>query len=74
MKRIMIDAASGGALVNKTPNAARQLIANVAANSQQFGHHRTSPQRAKGVQTSSIEQQLANLTTMLSQLSNGNAL
>ena len=32
----MIDAASGGALVDKTPEAARNLIANMAANSQQF--------------------------------------
>lgn len=33
----MIDAASGGALVDKTPDVAGQLIANMAANSQQFG-------------------------------------
>ncbi|KAH9769622.1 hypothetical protein KPL71_012085 [Citrus sinensis] len=36
MDRSMIDAASGGALVDKTPEAARNLIANMAANSQQF--------------------------------------
>ena len=35
--RSMIDAASGGALVDKTPEAARNLIANITANSQQFG-------------------------------------
>ena len=36
----MIDA--GGALVDKTPMEARTLIANMAANSQQFGdRHRT---------------------------------
>ncbi|XP_062151844.1 uncharacterized protein LOC133860215 [Alnus glutinosa] len=35
--RNMIDAASGGALVDKTLEAARNLIANMAANSQQFG-------------------------------------
>ncbi|XP_050280900.1 uncharacterized protein LOC126721869 [Quercus robur] len=33
----MIDATSGGALVDKTPKATRNLIANMAANSQQFG-------------------------------------
>ncbi|XP_068644686.1 uncharacterized protein [Aristolochia californica] len=33
----MIDVASGGALVDKTLKAARNLIANMAANSQQFG-------------------------------------
>jgi hypothetical protein len=35
--RGIIDAASGGALVDKTPEAARQLISNMAANSKQFG-------------------------------------
>ncbi|KAJ9159387.1 hypothetical protein P3X46_024895 [Hevea brasiliensis] len=33
----MIDAASRGALVDKTPDEARRVIANMAANSQQFG-------------------------------------
>ena len=33
----MIDAASGGALVDKTPTKAMNLIANMAANSQQLG-------------------------------------
>ena len=37
MDRNMIDAASGGALLYKTTEQARQLIANMAANSQQFG-------------------------------------
>jgi len=34
MDHSMIDAASGGALVDKTPDEARRLIANMAANSQ----------------------------------------
>jgi len=33
MDRSMIDAASGGALVDKTPVAARSLIENMASNS-----------------------------------------
>ena len=37
MDRNMIDAASDGALGNVTPAAARQLIENIASNSQQFG-------------------------------------
>ena len=37
MERSMINAASGGALVDKTPNEARGLISNMAANTQQFG-------------------------------------
>ena len=35
--RSIIDVASGGALVDKTPEVARQWISNVAANSKQFG-------------------------------------
>ena len=37
MDRSMIDAASGGALVEKTPKEAKNLISKMAANSQQFG-------------------------------------
>ncbi|XP_062086163.1 uncharacterized protein LOC133792270 [Humulus lupulus] len=37
LDRSIIDAASGGALVDKTPTAARSLISNMAVNSQQFG-------------------------------------
>ncbi|RDY00604.1 hypothetical protein CR513_16204, partial [Mucuna pruriens] len=33
----MIDVASGGALMDKTPTAARHLISNMASSSQQFG-------------------------------------
>jgi hypothetical protein len=35
--RSIIDATSEEALVDKTPEAARQLISNMAANSKQFG-------------------------------------
>jgi hypothetical protein len=35
--RSIIDAASGEVLVDKTQEAAHQLISNVAANSKQFG-------------------------------------
>ena len=36
MERCMIDAASRGALVDKTSQQARVLISNMAVNSQQF--------------------------------------
>ncbi|KAH9715904.1 hypothetical protein KPL71_021247 [Citrus sinensis] len=36
-KQFMIDAASGGVLVNKTHTQVRELISNMAANAQQFG-------------------------------------
>jgi len=38
----MIDAASGSALVDKTPAAARSLIENMASNSQQFASRNNS--------------------------------
>ncbi|RDX93984.1 hypothetical protein CR513_23689, partial [Mucuna pruriens] len=37
MDRSMIDTTSGGALMDKTPAAARHLISNMASNTQQFG-------------------------------------
>ena len=43
--RSMIDAASGGALVDKTLMEARTLIANMEANSQQFGDRHETPIR-----------------------------
>ncbi|XP_075499259.1 uncharacterized protein LOC142537645 [Primulina tabacum] len=43
--RNMIDAASGGASVNKTPQEARALISNMAANAQQFGTRQDIPPR-----------------------------
>ncbi|MCI66834.1 hypothetical protein A2U01_0088092, partial [Trifolium medium] len=36
MDRSILDAASGGALVDKTPAAAKSLIENMSLNSQQF--------------------------------------
>ena len=56
----MIDAASGGALMDKTPEAARNLIANMVANSQQFGIRLDPPSKhVNEVNISSLEQQIA---------------
>ena len=53
----MIDAASGGALVDKTPEAARNLITNMAADSQQFGTRLDPPSKhVNEVNISSLEQ------------------
>ena len=61
--RSMIDAASGGALLDKTPEAARNLITNIAANSQQFGTRLDSPSKhVNEVNISSLEQKIASLT------------
>ncbi|XP_039050452.1 uncharacterized protein LOC120191588 [Hibiscus syriacus] len=40
-----MDAASGGAIVNKTPREARELISIMAANSQQFGFRQDTSSR-----------------------------
>ena len=69
----MIDAASGGALVDKTPGAARNLIANIAANSQQFGTRLDPPSKhVNEVNISSLEQQIASLTSLVRQMVVGN--
>ena len=65
--RSMIDAASGGALVDKTLIEARTLIANMAANSQQFGdRHETPIRRVNEVGINShMQKQLATLTSLV---------
>ena len=69
----MIDAASGGALGDKTPEAARNLIANMAANSQQFGtRHDLPPKHVNELNISSLEQQIASLTSLVFQMAVGN--
>ncbi|XP_068655796.1 uncharacterized protein [Aristolochia californica] len=67
--RSMIDAASGGALVDKTPKAARNLITNMAANSQQFGTRLELPSKnVNEINISSLEQQITSLTSLVRQM------
>ncbi|XP_042400846.1 uncharacterized protein LOC121990851 [Zingiber officinale] len=78
MDKSMIDAAAGGALVNKTPEQARELISNMAENSQQFGSRALTTRRVGEVQMVSNEQKeirnsLMELTTLVKQLSLNNA-
>ncbi|XP_071917965.1 uncharacterized protein [Coffea arabica] len=70
--RSIIDAASGGALVNKTPRGAWELIEGMAENSQQFGSREDIPtRRVNEVETSSIQQQISELTSFVRQLAVG---
>ncbi|XP_012487845.1 uncharacterized protein LOC105801055 [Gossypium raimondii] len=70
--RGMIDAASRGALVDKTLEQARNLIANMTQNTQQFGLRRFDlGKRMDECQSSMMEAQLANLTAMVSKLMTG---
>ena len=64
--RSMLDAASGGALVDKTPMGARNLITNMATNSEQFGDKHDWPiRRVNDVGINSeIQHQLATLTSL----------
>ncbi|XP_074302229.1 uncharacterized protein LOC141633704 isoform X2 [Silene latifolia] len=72
-----IDAASGGSLAEKTPTEARNLINNMALNTQQFGTRRDvgEASRVNNVDITSIKdqmqenaQQIATLTTLVSKL------
>ncbi|CAN6552283.1 unnamed protein product [Malus baccata var. baccata] len=75
LERQMLDASVGGALVDKTPMAAKILIANRALNAQQYeGVGRRGPPRQQVHEvssTSNIQSQLANLTSIVSQIAEG---
>lgn len=59
MDRNIIDTASGGTLIEKTCQEARNLISNMVANSQLFGTRRdVSVCLVHKINTLSIEQQL----------------
>ncbi|CAN6542447.1 unnamed protein product [Malus baccata var. baccata] len=75
MERQMLDGSAGGALVDKTPGAAKVLIANRAHNAQQYeGVGQRDPPRPQVNEVSSmpeIQSQLAHLTFIVSQLAEG---
>ncbi|XP_073129610.1 uncharacterized protein [Henckelia pumila] len=73
-KKSMLDAASGGVFVEKTPVQAMNLIENMAANSQQFCTNRSdhAPKKRNEVNVSSLEQQLIELTFLVCQMAVGN--
>ena len=69
----MIDAASGGVMFDKTAEAVRNWIANITANSQQFGTRLDPPSKhVNEVNISSLEQQIASLISLVRQMSVGN--
>ncbi|XP_024046442.1 uncharacterized protein LOC112100832, partial [Citrus clementina] len=72
MDRSMIDAASGGVLVNKTPTQARELISNMAANAQQFSSRQELTSRKVNEATTAsiqnLENQMSQLATTVSRL------
>ena len=69
----IIDAVIGGALVDKTPEATRQLISNMAANSKQFGTRGDfSNKRVNEVSISNLENKVNDLTSLVCSLACGN--
>ncbi|CAN6547073.1 unnamed protein product [Malus baccata var. baccata] len=69
----MLDASAGGALVDKTPMAAKTLIANRALNAQQYEGvgQRDNPRQQQVNEVSAISElqnQIANLTALFSQV------
>ncbi|KAM1578698.1 hypothetical protein PS2_040320 [Malus domestica] len=73
IERQMLDASAGGALVDKTPMAAKTLIANRALNAQQYEGvgQRDNPWQQQVNEVSAIsklQNQMANLTTLLAQV------
>ncbi|KAM1415288.1 hypothetical protein ACFX2I_006957 [Malus domestica] len=76
IERQMLDASAGGALVDKTPTAAKTLISNRALNAQQYEGvgKRSNPRPHQVNKVSAItelQNQMANLTTLLSQVVEG---
>jgi len=79
MDRSMINVASGGALMDRTPIAARQLISNMAANNQQFGTRVATPPRAVASEVfvsmvadnQRLENKLIELTSLVRQVAVG---
>ena len=64
----MIDAASRGAMVDKTPMEAKKLIANMAVSSKQFENkHKTTLKRVNEVWVASsyLDQKVASLTKIV---------
>ncbi|XP_052874583.1 uncharacterized protein LOC128280469 [Gossypium arboreum] len=68
MKMKMIDAASGGALVNMTPQRARELISTMVTNSQQYRPNSKPTRQVNGVKVSTLEDKLDKLTNVVQSL------
>ncbi|RDX82744.1 hypothetical protein CR513_36430, partial [Mucuna pruriens] len=75
MDRSMIDDASGGTLMDKTPATARHLISNMTSNTQQFGIKGASQPRMvneiSAVDNLRLENRLTELTSLVRQLAVG---
>ncbi|KAK4410208.1 hypothetical protein Sango_0093800 [Sesamum angolense] len=68
----MVDAASGGALIDKTPDEAQHLISTMAKNYRQYGYHtdKGAP-KVNEVSTNDLAKKLSELTVFVHQLAAG---
>ncbi|RDX99937.1 hypothetical protein CR513_16931, partial [Mucuna pruriens] len=75
MDRIIIDVASGRALIDKTPVAARHLISNMTSNTQQFRIRGAGPSRmvneVGAIDNLRLENQLTELISLVRKLAVG---
>ncbi|KAL2246009.1 UNVERIFIED_CONTAM: hypothetical protein Sindi_2869100 [Sesamum indicum] len=69
--RSLVDAASGGALYDKTPIEARKLITTMAANNQQFGSRNDNPPRRLNEVSTSINEHSDKLTSLVEKFIGG---
>ncbi|KAG8493239.1 hypothetical protein CXB51_010573 [Gossypium anomalum] len=69
MEMNMVDVASGGVLVNMTPQQARDLISTMATNSQQFRANPEPSRRVHWLSNSIVEDKLDRLTNIVNSLS-----
>ncbi|VFQ86442.1 unnamed protein product [Cuscuta campestris] len=67
MDRSMVDAASGGALVTKTPEEARNFFNLIYQNTQQFGLRMNEPKK-ETESLAALTDQIANLTKVMGQM------
>ncbi|KAA0063974.1 retrotransposon gag protein [Cucumis melo var. makuwa] len=72
--RNMIDAAAGGALADKTPTKARELISRMAKNSQSFGNRGSELDNSLTKEVSELRSQMLNMTTLLTSFVQGTPL
>ena len=67
LERDLLDAAAGGSFMDKTPDVAKELLANRALNHQQY--EATTNRRVNEVSSNSIlEEKVNNMSTLLSQV------
>ena len=68
LERRMLDAASGGAIISKTPREIRELISVMAANSQQFSYKaESSTRRVNEVSLKPSDSKFDDMSSMLQQ-------